>query len=152
MTRILVEKPKCQTCAHLRERTRKDKVHEAGYQDATHWCSELNSPTYPYLCRCGGDDYKVKLTPMMHQYNLLKARLPADTLLFIRLGDFYEAFFDDAEVISKAVKIALTNRYGVSMAGIPFHAVDYYVEKLRAAGYKVAVCEDYITNTFRVPL
>ncbi|MDP1580936.1 MAG: DNA mismatch repair protein MutS [Candidatus Didemnitutus sp.] len=82
-----------------------------------------------------------KLTPMMQQYFEVKRGLPANTMLLFRLGDFYEMFFEDAEVGSKILGITLTKRQDYPMAGLPFHAADNYVGKLLAAGKKVAICD-----------
>lgn len=85
------------------------------------------------------------LTPMMQQYLELKEQ-HKDCLLFFRLGDFYEMFFEDAVTASKELEIVLTGRdCGLSerapMCGVPYHAVDSYVNKLIEKGYKVAICE-----------
>ncbi len=80
------------------------------------------------------------LTPMMQQYQELKRRYP-DHLLLFRLGDFYELFFEDAELAAKLLQITLTARQGARMAGIPHHAGDVYIARLVRAGQKVAVCE-----------
>lgn len=85
------------------------------------------------------------LTPMMQQYLELKEQ-HKDCLLFFRLGDFYEMFFEDAITASKELEIVLTARdCGLSerapMCGVPYHAVDSYVNKLIEKGYKVAICE-----------
>jgi len=82
-----------------------------------------------------------KLTPMMQQYFEVKRGLPANTLLLFRLGDFYEMFFEDAEIGSRLLGITLTRRQDCPMAGIPYHAADNYVTKLLAAGRKVAICD-----------
>ena len=82
-----------------------------------------------------------KLTPMMQQYFEVKRGLPANTLLLFRLGDFYEMFFEDAEIGSRLLGITLTKRQDTPMAGIPHHAADNYVSKLLAAGKKVAICD-----------
>jgi DNA mismatch repair protein MutS len=84
-------------------------------------------------------------TPMMAQYRSLKARYP-DTLLFFRLGDFYEMFFEDAETGSKELGIALTGRVAgdgqrAPMCGVPHHSVDDYIKVLVEKGYKVAICD-----------
>lgn len=86
-----------------------------------------------------------KLSPMMLQYVELK-RQNLDTLLFFRLGDFYELFFDDALVAAKALEIALTGRdcgqvERAPMCGVPHHAMETYLAKLIQQGYKVAICE-----------
>ena len=85
------------------------------------------------------------LTPMMKQYITIKEKYP-DTILFFRLGDFYEMFFDDAIVASKELEIALTQRdcggdKKAPMCGIPHHVSDSYISKLVEKGYKVAICE-----------
>jgi DNA mismatch repair protein MutS len=82
-----------------------------------------------------------KLTPMMQQYFEVKRGLPANTLLLFRLGDFYEMFFEDAEIGARLLGITLTKRQTTPMAGIPHHAADNYVSKLLAAGKKVAICD-----------
>ena len=85
------------------------------------------------------------MTPMMRQYLELKDKY-SDCLLFFRLGDFYEMFFEDAKTASKELDLVLTGRdCGLSerapMCGVPYHAVDNYIAKLIEKGYKVAVCE-----------
>ena len=87
----------------------------------------------------------VKMTPMIEQYLNWKKQYP-DCLLFYRIGDFYEMFFDDAKTASSVLDIVLTSRskdseYQVPMAGVPFHAVDSYLARLVAAGYRVAICD-----------
>ena len=82
-----------------------------------------------------------KLTPMMQQYFEVRRGLAKDTLLLFRLGDFFELFFDDAAVASKVCGLTLTKRQETPMAGIPAHALDTYVNKLLAAGKKVAICD-----------
>jgi DNA mismatch repair protein MutS len=78
---------------------------------------------------------------MMQQYMEVKAKLPSNTLLLFRLGDFYEMFDDDARVGSEVLGITLTQRNGQPMAGIPYHAADTYIQKCLKAGKKVAICE-----------
>ena len=85
------------------------------------------------------------LTPMMQQYLELKEKY-SDCLLFFRLGDFYEMFFEDALTASKELEIVLTGRdCGLSerapMCGVPYHSVNSYINKLIDKGYKVAICE-----------
>lgn len=77
---------------------------------------------------------------MMEQYLRIKREHP-DTLLFFRLGDFYEMFYDDARTAAPLLEIALTSRQKVPMCGVPHHAVDAYLSKLLKLGRKVAVCE-----------
>lgn len=83
------------------------------------------------------------LTPMMEQYRQIKAQYP-DSILFFRLGDFYEMFYEDAELVSKELDLVLTTRGGkdaAPMCGVPYHAADGYLARLIAKGYKVAICE-----------
>lgn len=84
-------------------------------------------------------------TPLMRQYQQVKAKHP-DTILLFRMGDFYETFDDDAKLASKVLGITLTKRGNgaageVPLAGFPYHALDTYLPKLLKAGYRVAVCE-----------
>jgi|FEC22Drversion2_1045045.scaffolds.fasta_scaffold00816_10 DNA mismatch repair protein MutS len=86
-----------------------------------------------------------RVTPMMRQYLEIKAANP-DCLLFYRMGDFYEMFFSDAEVASRALGITLTQRgkhlgQDIPMCGVPVHAADDYLQRLIALGHRVAVCE-----------
>ena len=86
-----------------------------------------------------------KLTPMMQQYLDIKQQY-RDCILFFRLGDFYEMFFDDAVTASKAMEVTLTGKNcgmeeKAPMCGVPYHAADTYIAKLIEKGYKVAVCE-----------
>lgn len=85
------------------------------------------------------------LSPMMEQYFDIKSKYP-DMLLFFRLGDFYEMFFDDAKTASEELDLVLTGRdcgqeERAPMCGVPFHSADNYIAKLVNRGYKVAVCE-----------
>ena len=86
-----------------------------------------------------------KLTPMMQQYLEIKQQYQ-DCILFFRLGDFYEMFFDDAVTASKEMEVTLTGKNcgmdeKAPMCGVPYHAADTYISKLVEKGYKVAVCE-----------
>ena len=86
-----------------------------------------------------------KISPMMLQYLEVKDKYE-DCVLFFRLGDFYEMFFDDAIRVSKALELTLTGRdcgleERAPMCGVPYHAADIYIKKLIELGYKVAVCE-----------
>jgi DNA mismatch repair protein MutS len=84
-------------------------------------------------------------TPMMAQYHGLKAEAP-DCLLFYRMGDFFELFFEDAHIAAAALDIALTSRGdGVAMCGVPVHAADAYLARLIRAGHRVAVAEQIET-------
>ena len=85
------------------------------------------------------------LSPMMEQYFEMKKKYP-DTILFFRLGDFYEMFYDDAKLVSRELELTLTGRdcgqpERAPMCGIPFHSYESYVARLIAKGYKVAICE-----------
>src|SRR4051794_36123764 len=88
------------------------------------------------------------LTPAMRQYQQFKAQHP-DYVLFFRMGDFYEMFWEDAKTANKVLGVTLTSRSrggldaedAIPMSGVPFHAVDGYLRRMIAAGYKVAICE-----------
>lgn len=80
------------------------------------------------------------LTPMMQQWYQCKQQAK-DYLLLFRMGDFYEAFYDDAVTLAKEIELTLTQRQGTPMSGIPHHACDGYIDKLIAKGYKVAIAE-----------
>ena len=80
-------------------------------------------------------------TPMMKQYRQIRSEQPEDTILFFRLGDFYEMFFDDAIKAAEILGISLTKRHKVPMCGIPYHSSAGYLAKLIRAGVKVAICE-----------
>ncbi len=87
----------------------------------------------------------LKHTPMMQQYLRIKAEHP-NTLLFYRMGDFYELFYDDAKKASQILDITLTSRgqsagVPIAMAGIPYHAAEGYLAKLLRHGESVAICE-----------
>lgn len=81
-----------------------------------------------------------KMTPMMRQYHDIKAE-HQDKVLFFRLGDFYEMFMEDAEEVSRLLNLTLTQRAGVPMCGIPFHAAKNYIKRLLDEGKKIAICE-----------
>src|SRR3982751_912825 len=90
------------------------------------------------------DDF-AQHTPLMRQYLAAKAEYP-DTLVFFRMGDFYELFYDDARKAARLLNITLTQRgqsagAPIPMAGIPFHAAENYLAKLVKAGVAVAMCE-----------
>ena len=81
----------------------------------------------------------------MAQYARMKDQYP-DAVLFFRMGDFYETFYEDAEIASKVLGLTLTarNQNGpnkIPLAGVPYHAVEKYIAELIRSGYKVAVCE-----------
>src|SRR3981081_1992008 len=84
-------------------------------------------------------------TPLMRQYSAIKKEHP-NALLFFRLGDFYELFFDDAVLAARELQITLTSRnkekgVAIPMCGVPYHAAEGYISKLIRRGFKVAVCE-----------
>ena len=86
-----------------------------------------------------------QLSPMMQQYLEIKNQ-HKDQILFFRLGDFYEMFFDDALLVSRELELTLTGREcGLSerapMCGVPFHSAESYIDRLIKKGYKVAICE-----------
>ena len=86
-----------------------------------------------------------RVTPMMAQYIEIKGANP-DCLLFYRMGDFYELFFEDAEIASRTLGIVLTKRgkhqgADIPMCGVPVERADDYLQRLIAAGHRVAVCE-----------
>ena len=87
----------------------------------------------------------VKVTPMVQQYHSIKNEYP-DALLFYRMGDFYEMFFEDAQIASHILGITLTSRNKkdeepIPMCGVPYHAAQRYIARLIEKGYKVAICE-----------
>src|SRR5438045_7724657 len=84
-------------------------------------------------------------TPLMRQYSAVKKAHPS-ALLFFRLGDFYEMFFEDAVVASKELQITLTSRnkekgMAIPMCGVPYHAAEGYIARLIQKGYRVAICD-----------
>ena len=85
-----------------------------------------------------------KLTPAMKQFHRFKEKYP-DCILFFRMGDFYETFYEDAKTCSRVCGLTLTRRSKgknpIPLAGVPYHAVDGYLKKMLQSGYKVAVCE-----------
>src|SRR3978361_1327994 len=100
----------------------------------------MNAPTIPLA-----PDPAAGATPVMAQFFEAKTRQP-DALVFFRMGDFYEMFFEDAQKAAAALGITLTARgqHGgepIPMAGVPVHAAEAYLAKLIRAGFKVAVCE-----------
>ena len=88
-------------------------------------------------------EFEASLTPAMRQYRAAKDAYP-DALLFFRMGDFYELFFDDAVVAAKELQLTLTARdklKAVPMCGVPYHAVEGYLQRLLRRGFRVAICE-----------
>ena len=78
---------------------------------------------------------------MMEQYRRIRRELPEDAILFFRLGDFYEMFYEDAKTAAPILDIALTKRQAMPMCGVPFHSAELYIAKLIRAGKKVAICD-----------
>lgn len=81
-----------------------------------------------------------KISPMLRQYLDIKEKY-SDYILFFRLGDFYEMFFEDAVTVSRELELALTARAGSPMCGVPYHSCEIYLKKLIDKGFKVAICE-----------
>ena len=102
----------------------------------------------PSTRAAGPPEEKSQLSPAMRQYQQFKAQYP-NYVLFFRMGDFYEMFWEDAKLASKVLGVALTSRSrggldaddAIPMAGVPFHSVEGYLRRMIAAGYKVAICE-----------
>ncbi|WP_407965573.1 DNA mismatch repair protein MutS [Bartonella sp. C271] len=108
-------------------------------KETEHKNASLQCPTIP------PNTQQERLTPMMEQYIEIKA-VNSDSLLFYRMGDFYELFFNDAIEAAQALGITLTTRgkhlgKDIPMCGVPVHSADDYLQKLIACGYRVAVCE-----------
>jgi DNA mismatch repair protein MutS len=82
-----------------------------------------------------------KVSPMMAQYRAIKSELPPEALLFFRLGDFYEMFFDDAKIGSEILNVRLTMRGTTPMCGVPYHAAEGYIARALKAGRIIAICE-----------
>lgn len=85
------------------------------------------------------------VTPAMKQFFHFKEKYP-DAILFFRMGDFYETFYEDAKTCSRVLGLTLTSRgksgdTPIPLAGLPYHAIDGYLKKMIQAGFKVAVCE-----------
>jgi DNA mismatch repair ATPase MutS len=79
------------------------------------------------------------VSPILHDYAVLKAALPLDALLFMRIGHYYECFFGDADTASAVLGLHRTSRYGHAMAGFAHAALEGYAQRLQSAGYTVAV-------------
>src|SRR5215470_8765203 len=97
------------------------------------------------LDRTDRNNNQIAHTPVMQQYLGLKAQYP-DMLVFYRMGDFYELFYDDAEKAARLLDITLTARgqsagKPIPMAGVPFHSAESYIAKLIRQGLSVAICE-----------
>src|ERR1022692_1016801 len=100
--------------------------------------SEVIVPQIPAL-----DKSPAELTPFMRQWTAAKRENP-DALLFFRMGDFYELFYDDAIVVSRELQLTLTARdreRNQPMCGVPYHSVDGYLARLLRKGYRIAICD-----------
>jgi DNA mismatch repair protein MutS len=86
-----------------------------------------------------------KVSPMMAQYRAIKSELPPEALLFFRLGDFYEMFFDDAKIGAEILNVRLTMRGTTPMCGVPYHAAEGYIARALKAGRIIAICEQVET-------
>lgn len=104
--------------------------------------------SYPRRPSMSSPSTSAELSPAMRQYQQFKTQHP-DYILFFRMGDFYEMFWEDAKIANKVLGVTLTSRSrggldaadAIPMAGVPFHAVDGYLRRMIAAGHKVAICE-----------
>lgn len=83
---------------------------------------------------------EIKTSPMMAQWQACK-QMAKDAVLFFRMGDFYEAFYEDAILLSKELDLTLTKRQDIPMSGVPYHTCEGYIDKLVAKGYRVAIAE-----------
>src|SRR6202051_4315427 len=100
--------------------------------------SEVLVPQIPVL-----DKSPAELTPFMRQWTAAKRENP-DALLFFRMGDFYELFYDDAVTVSRELQLTLTARdweRSQPMCGVPYHAVEGYLTRLLRKGYRIAICD-----------
>ncbi|MBJ7449293.1 MAG: DNA mismatch repair protein MutS [Parachlamydiales bacterium] len=89
---------------------------------------------------CDSAETLQKVTPMMAQWQSCKDK-SKDAVLLFRMGDFYEAFYEDAAILSKEVDLTLTKRQGIPMSGMPHHSADNYIDRLVSKGYRVAIAE-----------
>src|SRR5262245_61298013 len=83
---------------------------------------------------------ETKLSPMMAQWHACK-QMAREAILLFRMGDFYEAFYEDAALLSKELDLTLTKRQEVPMSGVPAHTCEAYIDKLVAKGHRVALAE-----------
>ncbi len=123
----------------------RDSGDQAGYDAPDSESDPASNTSPPANTDTDTDGDITPQTPMMQQYAEVKSRHP-DCILFYRMGDFYEMFFDDAEKGAKALDIALTKRgktggNAIPMCGVPVHSHESYLARLIKAGYKVAICE-----------
>jgi len=99
----------------------------------------LKRLTVNKICLYSNSMSKTNLTPMMKQYETLRSALPEKYILFFRLGDFYEMFFEESLEVAAILNIAHTKNRNVDCAGIPFYKADDWFKKLNEAGYAVAL-------------
>jgi DNA mismatch repair protein MutS len=100
--------------------------------------------TLPATDKAPVDKAAADLTPFMRQWTAAKRENP-DALLFFRMGDFYELFYDDAVTVSRELQLTLTARdreRSQPMCGVPYHAVDSYLTRLLRKGYRIAICDE----------
>src|ERR1700722_19703349 len=83
---------------------------------------------------------ELKVSPMMQQWHACK-KMAQNAVLFFRMGDFYEAFYEDAALVAKELELTLTSRQEIPMSGVPCHTCEGYIDKLVSKGYRVAVAE-----------
>jgi DNA mismatch repair protein MutS len=102
--------------------------------------SHFNKETDRHIIMTATATPPAKVTPMMAQWHACK-KISKNALLFFRMGDFYEAFYDDAQTIARDLGITLTQRQGTPMCGIPVHTVESHVDKLVSKGHRVAIAE-----------
>ncbi len=111
-------------------------------------CDFRHAESWRFVCynpRTNPPQMSEPSTPLMRQYAAIKKEHPS-ALLFFRLGDFYELFFDDAVLAARELQITLTSRnkekgIAIPMCGVPYHAAEGYISKLIRKGFKVAICE-----------
>ena len=102
-----------------------------------------NGAAEPMAAAQPADKASAELTPFMRQWTAAKRENP-DALLFFRMGDFYELFYDDAVVVSRELQLTLTARdreRNQPMCGVPYHAVENYLARLLRKGYRIAICD-----------
>ena len=122
-----------------------DSTHAGAQSPATESPGDISPPPAPADLRgLASPESGADISPMMRQYREWKQRYP-DYLLLFRLGDFYEAFYEDAAVAARTLDITLTSRQkgegAIPMAGVPHQAVDGYIARLIRAGHRVALCD-----------
>src|SRR5579875_2397153 len=130
--------------AHTVDKTASDAPTATGPAAASSTVGS-SAPTSPIATPATAPVVANALSPAMRQYQQFKQQHPG-YVLFFRMGDFYEMFWEDAKVANKVLGVTLTSRNKgapdeIPMAGVPFHAVEGYLRRMIAAGHKVAICE-----------